>query len=91
MKAIKTTVLAAAVLLTASSAFAAKPTSIKYIEDIVVDDNDVYSHYVVNCSNGQTRDITAWDNRKSWCIGKGSKTDCSRKQIKAAKKVCKKA
>lgn len=73
----------------AFSAQAAKPTSIKYIEDIVVDNDMIYSHYSVRCSNGKAADISAWDNRKKWCLGKGGQDVCNKKQIKTAKKVCK--
>ncbi|MEH6556554.1 MAG: hypothetical protein V7459_04965 [Oceanicoccus sp.] len=79
--------LAAAAITISASAFASKPTSIKLIEDIVDGDN-IYSHYIVKCSNGKTADISAWDNRKKWCVGKGGKDDCTKKQIKTARKVC---
>ena len=89
MMGINKIVLSAAVVIASTSAFAAKPTSIKYIEDIVIQNDLIYSHYEVKCSNGKTADISAWDNRKKWCIGKGGQDDCSKKQIKAAKAVCK--
>ncbi|MEE8060047.1 MAG: hypothetical protein V3T17_19775 [Pseudomonadales bacterium] len=88
MMGIKKLVLTAAVLAASTSAFAAKPTSIKYVEDIVVDNAVIYSHYQVKCSNGKLADISAWDNRKKWCVGKGGQDVCSKKQIKTAKKVC---
>lgn len=80
-------VLVTAAIASSAGAFASKPTSIKHIEDIVDGDN-IYSHYVVKCSNGNTADISAWDNRKKWCVGKGGKDDCTKQQIKTAKKVC---
>lgn len=86
---IKKIALATALLTIGATAFAAKPTSIKYIEDVVVANDAIYSYYQVQCSNGSTADISAWDNRKKWCVGKGGQDDCSRKQIKTAKKVCK--
>jgi hypothetical protein len=86
---IKKIVLTSAVLVASTGAFAAKPTSIQYIEDIVLENDLIYSHYQVKCSNGQTADISAWDNRKKWCVGKGGQDDCSKKQIKTAKQVCK--
>ena len=89
MTTFKKAIAATAVLLASTSAFAAKPTSIKYIEDIVVENDLIYSHYQVQCSNGATADISAWDNRKKWCVGKGGQDDCSKKQIKTAKQVCK--
>lgn len=80
--------LATAIAMISATAIAVKPTSIKYIEDIVVQDELIYSHYVVKCSNGKTTDIGAWDNRKQWCLGKGSQDICYNKQLKAAKVVC---
>ncbi|MGK0498985.1 MAG: hypothetical protein ACJAYG_000616 [Oceanicoccus sp.] len=89
MSILKTVILTTAAITLSASAFAAKPTSIKYIEDVVVENDLIYSHYQVKCSNGQTADISAWDNRKKWCVGKGGQDECSKKQIKTAKKVCK--
>ena len=89
LTALKKIILSTAALTLSAGAFAAKPTSIKYIEDIVVDNNVIYSHYQVKCSNGKKADISAWDNRKKWCVGKGGQDECSKKQIKTAKKVCK--
>ena len=86
---IKKLVLTTAMIIASGSAFAAKPTSIKYIEDLVVENDLIYSHYRVKCSNGKTADISAWDNRKKWCVGKGGQDLCNKKQIKTAKKVCK--
>lgn len=79
----------AALVVAANLAFAAKPTSITYVKEIPVDDKEVYAHYQVKCSNGETKDITAWDNRKLWCQGEGLKDSCDKKQIKAAKEACK--
>lgn len=89
MTTMKKVILTAAALTFSAGAFAAKPTSIKYIEDIVVDNDIIYSYFQVTCSNGTTADISAWDNRKKWCVGKGGQDDCSKKQIKTAKDVCK--
>ena len=89
MMGIKKIALTFAVIAASASSFAAKPTSIKYIEDVVIQNDLIYSHYEVKCSNGKAADISAWDNRKKWCIGKGGQDDCSKKQIKAAKAVCK--
>lgn len=83
------TLFSVGILLLAVSATAGKPTSIKYVEDIVLADDTIYSHYIVSCSDGKYADISAWDNRRQWCIGKGIKDTCSKKQIKAAKQVCK--
>lgn len=86
---LKKAILTTAALTLSAGAFAAKPTSIKYLEDVVVANDLIYSHYVVKCSNGVDADISAWDNRKKWCIGKGGQDECSKKQIKTAKAVCK--
>lgn len=72
----------------ANYAQAAKPTSIRYVEDIITDKNEIFSYYIVRCSNGREVDISVWDGRKSWCAGKGTKIDCNKKQIKTAKEVC---
>jgi len=85
---LKIILLTAVVAMTATSAFAARPVSIKYTEDIVVEGDEIYSYYVVKCSNGEKKDISAWDKRKTWCVGKGTKDNCSKKQIKTAKLVC---
>lgn len=89
MKTIKKLLVTSALVAVSGVALAAKPTSIKYVEDIVVENDLIYSHYVVKCSNGVTADISAWDNRKKWCVGKGGQDECSKKQIKTAKIVCK--
>lgn len=47
-----------------------------------------YYIYSVRCSDGSKRVISAWDNRKKWCVGK-KKKNCSKDQLQAAKKACK--
>ena len=79
----------ALLLLTFSTlCLAGKPTSVKYVEDLVVNNSVIYSHYRVTCSDGKVADISAWDRQTKWCVGKGRQDNCSRQQIKAAKKVC---
>ena len=85
---LKTLLITTALVAVSTAALAARPTSIKYTEDIVVEGDQIYSHYVVKCSNGDEKDISAWDKRKTWCVGRGLKDDCSKKQIKTAKQVC---
>ena len=82
-------ILIIALLIIPTLAFAAKPVSIKYIEDIVTEDEDIYAYHIVKCSNGKSSQISAWNNRKLWCAGKGLKDECKKKQIKSAKMVCK--
>lgn len=89
MSTTKKLLLTCSLVLASTAALAAKPTSIKYVEDVVIENDLIYSHYIVKCSNGQSADISAWDNRKKWCVGKGGQDDCSKKQIKTAKQVCK--
>ena len=87
----KTTVFAAAMsLMTLSlSTFAAKPTAITFESNGVTPDGVEYANYIVKCSNGENQPLTAWDNRKKWCVGYQSSENCHKKQIKAAKKACK--
>lgn len=48
-----------------------------------------YYNYVVKCSNGRQTSITAWDDRKKWCVGKSTKKeDCADNQMKAATMAC---
>lgn len=82
-------IAAAAMLIAAAGAFAAKPTSIVFDSEGATADGTEYALYVVKCSNGQQQSLTAWDNRKEWCVGKDSREDCNRKQISAAKAACK--
>ncbi len=70
---------------------AAKPTSITFLENASNADGRAYSLYEVKCSNGINVSISAWNNRKLWCAGVSRTADCSKKQIKAAKQVCKSA
>lgn len=84
------TLAAAAGLLAVSSAgFAAKPTSIAFNASGESDDGTPYSTYTVKCSNGDKGVLTAWDNRRKWCVGGVDSDNCERKQIKAAKAACK--
>lgn len=83
-------VTAASVLLGLSlNALAAKPTSIVFDANGTSADGQEYASYMVKCSNGKTYPLTAWDNRKKWCVGDETSEMCEKKQIKAAKKACK--
>ena len=89
MKLIK---LAAAGALVAASAaaYAAKPTSIVFQANGENAEGTPYSTYTVKCSNGQKEELTAWDNRRNWCVGNSESDICyGRGQIKAAKAACK--
>lgn len=80
---------ATALVAFSAGAFAAKPTSIVFNANGEASDGTPYSTYTVKCSNGQKAELTAWDNRRKWCVGGADNQDCQKKQIKAAKAACK--
>ena len=88
MNILKPVIAAAAVALSAS-ALAAKPTSIVFNANGETSDGTPYATYTVKCSNGQKVELTAWDNRRKWCVGDATSEQCEKKQIKAAKAACK--
>jgi len=82
--------LIAVVVVFSHTALAAKPTSITFKETKTNSEGEGYQLYVVKCSDGEGREITAWNNRKLWCVGESISEDkCDKKQIKVAKTVCK--
>jgi hypothetical protein len=83
------TIVASSLLVLSVSALAAKPTSIVFDSNGATADGTPYGSYQVKCSNGKKQPLTAWDNRKKWCVGDASSEACEKKQIKAAKKACK--
>ena len=87
----KLKLLAAACALAAFSAgaIAAKPTSIVFVANNETAEGTPYSTSNVKCSNGKKVQVTAWDNRRKWCIGDASSKTCEKKQIRAAKAACK--
>ena len=88
INAIKTAA-AISLLAISSSGFAAKPTSIVFDSNNETGEGATYSTYMVKCSNGKKMELTAWDNRRKWCVGDAASQDCEKKQIKAAKQACK--
>ena len=88
MHIIKVAAFAALATVSATS-FAAKPTSIVFDAKGETGDGTPYSTYMVKCSNGKKEELTAWNNRKKWCVGDASSESCEKKQIKAAKAACK--
>ncbi len=70
------------------SAHAAQPQSVKHIEDIILPDDTIYGYYLVKCSDGREESVSAWNEKKLWCAGKGNKDNCQKKQLKIAKVVC---
>ncbi len=89
MKLTVNSLLAVSLLTLSAGAFAAKPTSITFESQGKTPDGQEYASYVVKCSDGTEKPLTAWDNRKNWCVGKLSQEDCEKKQIRAAKNACK--
>ena len=77
-------------LITASGgSYAAKPTSIVFEANDETAEGTPFAKYAVKCSNGKRKELTAWENRRKWCVGDVSSEQCERKQIKAAKAACK--
>lgn len=86
----KVVLVSTALMIAASSmAFAAKPTKIAFSGYDNTGEGEKFAKYVVSCSNGKSQPITAWDNRRSWCLGDESRENCHNKQMKAAKAACK--
>lgn len=88
MNALKIVTASALVAFSAAS-FAAKPTSIVFESNGETAEGTPFASYVVKCSNGKKEPLTAWDNRRKWCVGEESDANCQKKQIKAAKAACK--
>ncbi|MAT94046.1 MAG: hypothetical protein CME59_15775 [Halioglobus sp.] len=89
MKILLRAASASALLAASAGALAAKPTSIVFNANGEASDGTPYSTYTVKCSNGQKAELTAWDNRRKWCVGGADSEACEKKQIKAAKAACK--
>ena len=85
------TAIAAVLMTYAAGLMAAKPTSIVFNANAESSDGNPYSSFTVKCSNGRTAQLTAWDNRRKWCVGKADSENCEKRQIKAAKAACKAA
>lgn len=79
--------ICATLLLLAQGSLAAKAPSIHFVENVVTD-TSVYSHYEVQCSNNNRKDISAWNNAKSWCLGKGLRNYCKKKRYRTVRKAC---
>ena len=87
-----TATLCCSILLTITeSAWAARercsPSNINYCsKEQTLFGGKTYIKYNVKCKNGKNRIITAWNNRKKWCVGKSER--CSSNQLKTAIKAC---
>ncbi|MCP4699044.1 MAG: hypothetical protein GY862_19655 [Gammaproteobacteria bacterium] len=62
------------------------PTNIKYCKAGKNWRGKKFSTYVVRCSDGTKRTITAWNKRKKWCVRRNR--HCTNDQLKTAKKAC---
>lgn len=71
------------------ASYGSKPKSFQYVEEIVMEDETVYALYLVKCSDGKDYEISAFNNKKLWCEGKGIQENCEKKNIKLGKKICK--
>jgi hypothetical protein len=89
MKNIFKTISVVGCLAFSVTVFAAKPMSITFVADGKTPDGQDFSSYTVKCSDAKEEFLTAWDQRKNWCVGKDSKENCDKKQIRAAKVACK--
>lgn len=72
-----------------ATTFAGTIMSITFESEGISPDGQGYAIYTVKCSDGDLQPMTAWDDRKKWCVGQDSTENCTKKQIKAAKKACK--
>ena len=79
----------AGLLVASVTSHAAKPTSISFEANETNGDNVDFSKYSVKCSNGKKVQLTAWENRRKWCVGDAASEQCEKKQINAAKAACK--
>ncbi len=80
---------ATALIVFSAGSLAARPTSIVFDSNAADSEGKAYARYIVKCSNGKKAELTAWDNRKKWCVGDATSEACERKQINAAKDACK--
>jgi hypothetical protein len=86
LKQVQIILIACAIGLLSPISYAAKPTDINYCKKGRTTFGKRYSTYIVRCSDGQKREITAWDERQKWCVGQSD--NCTNDQLKAAKKAC---
>lgn len=78
----------AALLLISASSHAARPTSIVFETLAETGEGTPYALFSVKCNDGRSVRLTAWENRRKWCVGDNDSGDCARKQISAAKTAC---
>lgn len=74
--------------LMANSSLAAGAKNIRYVEAVKARGATVYVHYKVTCATGASEDISAWNDGKKWCAGRGRQDRCTKKRVKIARWVC---
>lgn len=79
---------AIALLLASATSLAARPTSIVFESNAETADGRLYGQYTVNCNDGRSVELTAWDGNRKWCVATNSGEDCQKKQISAARHAC---
>jgi len=91
MTTAKNVTAALALLLLSAGSQAARPTSIVFNMNAETEDGRPYAQFTVQCNDGRAVALTAWDGRRTWClgeVGQNSKLSCEKKQISAAKTAC---
>lgn len=78
----------AGLLTLSSSAFAAHPSTIRFDQNGKTADGTQFSRFVVQCSNGESKAMTAWNDQRKWCVGDQSQKSCFRRQLRAAQAAC---
>jgi len=81
-------ILLTIVALIATSSYGATPKSIRYVEEVTTRGGNLYAHYKVTCSDNKKADISAWNDGKKWCVGRGQQDRCAKKRVKIARRVC---
>ena len=88
MTAARGLLILALTVAAAVTAYAAKPLSIKFLENKTGEDGAAYTQYQLKCSNGELYVLTSRDNKARWCIGEQNNDECQTQQIAAAKSAC---
>jgi len=78
----------AALLLIAAGSHAARPTSIEYRMNGETPEGTPFARYTVSCTDGKKVLVTAWDDRRKWCLDETGTDHCTRKQLAAARAAC---
>ena len=91
MTTVQNVTAAIALLVLCAGSQAARPTSIVFNTNAETEDGRPYAQFTVQCNDGRAVLLTAWDERRKWCIGEvgqNSGLSCEKQQISAAKTAC---